>query len=342
MTQQPTVIDSRQNYLLFGLLAVLLVTVESFLIQEAWFPLSGVLPLAVLLDFALTLPFIYYFLVLRPKRQGILWAIPIAMVGIRLATTLLPTLPQILNWTIEAALVAFEIVVLVMLVRAVRKVLQEMRTSGQIDFLDSVRAATAKSHPALRIAAEEITTFYYSFVGWRKKTPVGTSCFSYHRENSLGILLGVLGFLSLPEMAVVHYLVALWNPTAAWIMTGLGIYSLIWIAGLYQAARLRPMLLAEDHVAIRVSLLWNAIIPYGLIKTGERISSTNENPAALRLKLLGESNIRLTLNTPVTLHSVFGIRREATILDLVVDEPERYVNLLQTHLKPPETDYGTA
>lgn len=338
MVEQVAPINYRRNYLAFGLLAILLVTIECFLIQSTWFPLSGVLPTAVLLDFALTLPLVYYFLVLRPKRQGILFALPVALIGVRLATTLLPTLPQILNGSLEAALVIFELAMMVTLFRAIRKVWQDMRATGQEDFLDSIRTATATAHPALRLAAEEVSTFYYSLIGWRKKTPTGPDCFSYHRETSLGLMLGVLGFLCLPELGIVHYLVALWNHTAAWILTGLSIYSLFWIAALYQAARLRPLLLTEDHVALRVSLLWSAKVPYGQITTAERISVTTADPDAMALYLLGEPNIRLTLATPITVLGIFGRRREATILDFAGDEPEQFLKQLQTRWQPPVRD----
>ena len=71
-------------------------------------------------------------------------------------------------------------------------------------------------------------------------------------------------FCTLPMAAVIvegvpmHLLLHRWSHVAAWISTGIGIYSFLWMVALYRSLALRPVLVSADHVVLQVGFLWRA------------------------------------------------------------------------------------
>ena len=93
--------------------------------------------------------------------------------------------------------------------------------------------------------ANEISIFHYAIAGWRGKAPTGPRVFSYHRENTYVTLAVALLMVMFVELFAVHALVhVFWSRLAAWILTGLTVYGIVWFLGDLHAIRLRPILLA--------------------------------------------------------------------------------------------------
>jgi hypothetical protein len=104
-------------------------------------------------------------------------------------------------------------------------------------------SATAILGPVAGTAlAYEISLIWLALFGWRRRHDAPPeSSFSYHRNSGyVHFAIAILIALVIETFAV-HFLLRLWSPVAAWILTAISIYSGFWIVGDLQAARLRPI-----------------------------------------------------------------------------------------------------
>ena len=60
---------------------------------------------------------------------------------------------------------------------------------------------------------------------------------------------------------------------AAWIVTVLDLYGVLWLVGDYHALRLRPTRIDDDTLVLSYGLRWRASIPLDAIGSVETISS---------------------------------------------------------------------
>ena len=280
---------------------------------------GGAIPFAVLFDLILSLPLLYHLVVLRPAGRPLLDAAPALTLGAVVAGALLATRPET-RLLVRASGVLAEAAVLALLVRRLRVAARQLQSADRDDFLLRVASLT---DPLLRVAGMELAVLYYAFVGPRRRRALGPGEFGYTEDTGLGGLLFALGFVVTMEGLAVHLLIHSWSPAAAWVLAAANVYTLIWLAAAYQAARLRPVALSADRLLVRTSLLWTAEIPRAAIASVTRIHEAPRGKGVLRAALAAEPALLVTLRAPVIARGPLGIRRSVTRIALHVDEPER-------------------
>ncbi|MEJ7662354.1 MAG: hypothetical protein WKG07_23690 [Hymenobacter sp.] len=144
-------------------------------------------------------------------------------------------------------------------------------------------------------------------------------------------LLATLAGLSVVELAAAHLAVGHWHPWAAWVLTGLSAYSLLWLLAHGQAVRRRPVLLTADKLVVRVGLVWQVAIAREQVVRVEKLTGAPRPAPGLlntaRL-LLTPPNLLLTLAAPQLVRGPYGLHRTVRRLAIYVDEPAA----LQTQL----------
>jgi len=136
------------------------------------------------------------------------------------------------------------------------------------------------------------------------------------------------------EVAPVHLLVALWSPAAAWVLTGLSLYTVLWLLGDYRAVVLRPSLLrATPHgevLEVRLGVRWNLRLPLAAVRAVRRVGArppAASTPGYLRAVAIGQPRFLLELAEPVTARGPYGWRREVSLLGLTVDDEAAFAAL---------------
>ena len=218
------------------------------------------------------------------------------------------------------ASVVAELVLMALLVRRVLKAAAQLRGATEDDLVLRMGALT---DPMMRVAGAELLVLYYAFVGPWVKPARRAEQFSYAEESGLGGLLLALGFVIAMEGLGVHLLVHAWSPRAAWVHAALNAYALVWLVALYQAARLRPMVVSGDRLLVRVSLLWTAEMPLAKVASVAAIAASPRGKDVLRAALGTAPVLLLTLIEPVVARGPFGIRRSVRRIALHVDDPAR-------------------
>ena len=319
--------------LLFLAIAAALLAVEAWIVNRADFPSQpGVVSLAVTLDIVLGLPLLFYLLLARYKRLPLITLAPVFVVSLMIAGHLLPPGHHTyLSW-IELAVPLVELTVLAVVSLKLRQVVghyRRLRLANAYfpETLEASLRAALPTFPPLvaSVAAAEASLVSFGLAGWLRRAPRATAelpRFSYHRHGNYAVILGFLTFMVLLETTVAHLLLARWSTTAAWVLTALSIYTLIWLFGDYQAGRLQPILLSDTHLHLRTGMRWRVDVPWQQVAALGKISQVNKKaPDYLNLAALGEPQLALRLSEPVAVHGLLGRIRFARVIGLSVDAP---------------------
>jgi hypothetical protein len=158
-----------------------------------------------------------------------------------------------------------------------------------------------------------------ALTGWFRRAPEG---FSMHRRTSYLAVMGVFCFLIVVESGAAHLVLASFSATAAWVATGLSLYTLLWMIGDAHAVRLSPLRLTPEGLLIERGRRWRVLVPWADLAEATPIESRVDG--ALDLSLLGP-NVLLTLRTPALARGPLGITRSAARLTLSIDDRDAFL-----------------
>jgi hypothetical protein len=285
---------------------------------------------AVLLDLAVVVPLAYFLLFLRGKKWPV-GLVPVFLLSLVGASLVMPGdyrqfLPRarLLALPAELGLVGY-------LLWRVRRVFAGLGAGGaETDVLDRLYQSFCRVLPNRRLAsvfAYELGVLYYGLLCWRSRPQTADQhAFSYHRNSGYGALILTLLIVSAVEVVGMHLVVRLWSGTVAWVLSALGAYAALWMAGDYQAVRLRPVVATDDALLVRVGLRWSVSIPYAQIEQVQprgKESLSKHTRGYLHAALLTDPQMILVLRGPVRARGPYGIEKEVRRVGLAVDEADR-------------------
>lgn len=287
---------------------------------------------AITFDLVVAVPLLFYLLVVRAARAPAITLVPVVLGSLFGASLVLPEEHQRYLDLAGRLAVPLELLLLgYVAVRIYRG--RSAPVEGRGGLLERLRATLRQVLPS-RLAADavahEAALLGYALLAWRARPDVceGELGFSVHRGNGYGGTLAAAGFMTIVETVVVHLLVERWSATAAWVLTALSLYGLVWLLGHFQAVRLRPVLLAPDALYVRIGLLWSARVPYGDIAALERAGAgarARHAPGYLHAVTLGPARLLVELCEPADVDGLYGyVKRDVHRIGLAVDDAERF------------------
>lgn len=228
---------------------------------------------------------------------------------------------------ILAALLAFEAVALTLVIVRIGRARRAWRVArtggaGRAEALERALAATGMPSLMRHALASELHIIGSAFAGWRtpRRAP---GLFTSHRTGGWPLLAGTFIGLTLVETPLVHLaLVAFGHPIAAWILTGLSLYSVAWLVGDLHALRHGGIALTESALELRLGARWRGTIPRSAIVRVERVTEAPNR--GVDFSILG-ANVLVTLAAPHEVRGLFGRRRVVDVLALSIDEPDRFM-----------------
>ena len=161
--------------------------------------------------------------------------VPLFILGIVIASFIIPKENQGLLSTIKTWIVPIvEITVFVLIIMNIRKAtkIYKQKKEQSFDLVTIVRETCASIFPkkAAGFLSVEILSFYYGFIHWRQ-VKLKENEFTYHKNTGTQVLLIAVIFLIGIETVAFHALLIKYNSIAAWILTGLSIYSAFQVFG---------------------------------------------------------------------------------------------------------------
>lgn len=283
----------------------------------------GVVAPAVAADLVLGLPLLGYLFLVRTGRVDGLALAPLAVLGMVLSAWWIPQ--GHLGGTGLALLpvVALETVVAATLFVRGRAVLRAYRAEASRHPYrrDAVRAAVAEVL-GRRLAAAllgEVEALVYALTGWRRPRVAARGvAFPGHTRRGYPAVLGALLLAVAAETVVLHLVVARASSVAAWVLTGLSIYSAVWLLGDLFAGRHNPTLLTDGTLHLRTGLRWRVDVPLPRIRA---VHTAPPDGGSVDFIFLGPPDLWIECDEPVVVEGPFGLRRRSRHLGIGVDDP---------------------
>jgi len=318
--------------ILIFLTCILITFTQKFLLH------SNTFATAITLDLTITAPFAYY-LAIRKSQISRSTVLRVFIAGVFLAGILLPNNSHSLLKVIKTWISPIiEISVIILLVKRFYSTTKRLKATNAPapDFLIHCRVMMTSicgSEKIGSVLASEFAVFYYIFVNNKKPVPRNSIVFTYHKENGILLIIPVFISLFIIETIGLHTLFLQWNRTAAWILTGLSLYSCLQLFAHMRAIKARPILLLENSIHLRNGLLGgDALIDIKNIHKVEIIKKSSQAANAVKLSLfkaLENQNIQLQLIHPIKVNKAFGITRKTNIILFKVDDAKEFKSRLE-------------
>lgn len=326
-----------QLLLPFGfLLTIILFSIG--LAMGPWLKMHPELAIGITYDLTLVAPLVYLLLI-RKKRIPNITVVPVFILGVVIATLILPAgFQNHLDIVKTFLLPVVELTVVSIIIYKTIQIRKHFKSkqSGQADFLEQLRNTTEEvlgQSKVARIFTTEISMFYYAFFAWRGKKR-NERQFTVYRASGITAVLGILIFILVIETVALHLLLGQWSTLAAWILTGLGIYTSLQLIAHLKALRHRFVEFGTDKLILRNGLFGDAVIPLDQIEGVEQIRKpiTDSNRKVEYLSLLKElekPNVALYFNQPITIERPYGIRQKCDTLMVSVDDLIQFIEQFQ-------------
>ena len=286
----------------------------------------GPVGIAAMCDLIVTVPVLYYLLLVRSGYSSSVAMIGVALTGARAAGFLLPAAEQSWLPSLRWLGVPLELFVIASVMRRLR------RLDKTIDAATRIRQAAGTLVRNERIAdmvAAEIEVFYYALFSWRAKPQArpGFQPFSCGEASGFQMFATLLAAVIVFEGIPMHFLLQHWNHAAAYIYTGFDVYALFWVIALGRSLQLRPVLIGEQSVLLHAGLVWQIEFKRENIKAMNPLAGDaprRKEPGYLSMVAINDPQWLIELNEPVAARGPYGLRRTVTKIGVAVDDPSSF------------------
>lgn len=334
-----TALSARDHFrpaIWFGLLFLLIISVEHTITTTTLFSQRPVLPYAVTFDLLVGMPALFYWLVVRHYRLPISSLAGVVGACLALAYWLLPVAQQAPLQALHFLPAVLEGITLLLLVAKGRRLVRSYQLAyrQQPHVWPCAQLAVQQTlGPAGVLLVAEVEMLRYAILGWWAKPEVTPHArvFSTYRKSGFTAMASMVGVALVVETAVVHLLVSLWSAqVAGWLLLLEG-YTLVMLLAHGQAVRLRPVLLTADTLHLQVGFVWQLTVPVGELVA---VTALRDHPTpapdllTLTKVLFTPPNLLLTFSQPVTVKGPYGIQRTGRRLAVYLDQPQQFVEAL--------------
>jgi hypothetical protein len=317
----------RQTIWMFLALAATVYVAVFFISRSAAAALHpGPIGIGAACDLMVTVPVLYYLLLVRYGYSSGTAMIAVALTGARAAGFLLPAAEQSWLPSLRWLGVPLELFVIASVVRRLR------RLDSTIDAATRIRHAAGTLVRNERVAdmiAAEIEVFYYALFSWRAKpqSRSGYQAFTCGEASGFSMVSTLLAAVIVFEGIPMHFLLQHWNHTAAYIYTAFDVYAMLWVVALGRSLHLRPVLIGKQSILLQAGLVWQIEFTRKDIKAINRLAGeapSRKQHSYLSMVALNDPQWLIELNEPVTARGPYGLRRTVTKIGIAVDDPESF------------------
>jgi hypothetical protein len=317
-------LDRRRIVLFAAATAIIAATCIAIVRTEAFARDPDVVAWGVTLDLTVTIPLLYYFVIVRTGMARTVTVVPVIVAGAILAALVLPRAYQQTLHGMRLLIAPLEVLIIILVVRKLATMRRRETHRDPLERFAFVAGETLGRGPAAMFIASEVAVMWYALFGWNRKPdiPDGARSFTVHERGGWGSVVACIIVLLVAESIGLHLLVQLWSRHAAWIVTFLDAYGLLWLLGDYNALRLRPSLLTHEQLTVRYGLRWTAIVPrdqIAAIRSAEGEADWKRK-GVLKVAMLEEPRYMIELREPVIATGLVGLRKMVHAIAISPDD----------------------
>ncbi|MEC0242146.1 hypothetical protein P4H66_20285 [Paenibacillus dokdonensis] len=331
--------------LLFIVCMCLILLTDSYAVRRTSFGTDQqLLNYALLFDFVLVIPLMYWLLIVRKKGGGMLKVLQAAVPCIILAWIALPAsgrsmltaapLPLKLTLTaLEILMIAVEARLAFVLFKRFRGNLRLHGTTAEALRLSTAERQTKPSVFSSFIV-NDILMVYYLIFSWKRKPVISEpdiTLFSYHRKTGQIVLAAVFTHVIAIETFGMHLLVRQWSDIAAWILSAADFWllSLLWADS--RASVIQPLEVRQEQLRIRYGMRIQADVPYSRIAAIDTALEFHPDKNESRHAALPvvTPNVRIELAEPMMVQTLLFMPRKVKTIYLALDEPSVFAQMMR-------------
>ena len=317
---------SRLNpQLVFVALALGINILVLLLARQATGPKAHSIAVGAVLDMTVTVPALYYWLVVRPGLRNLASLGLIALLSLWRAAFAFPEIIPGKVW-IGAATECLMIAAVWWGIRRARSAAGGITETDPVARIQAAVRGILPFSSAERVLTGELAVLYYG-LAWRAKPDVNprSQAFTLHRRSAFQDILLFVGLASLLEILPVHLLLNLWRPLAAWVATGLSLYGAFWAVSMSRAFELRPSLVSAEEILLRFGLLAQLRIPVSAIR-----AATREIPeGSMVMPRRTPAELYIGFNRPLEIEKLLGFRQTVSGIAVSADQGAEFESALR-------------
>ncbi len=296
----------RKSLIMFAALSLLLLASERWIatfVETSRHP--DIMAIAITADLVVGVPLLYYLLLARKRFLPLPSIVPVFILTLFAVRFILPPSQQWLLRFSEFLIPAIELSLALFVLFKLRHIIRDVRRARQdsLYFMDALRTGIRKSlrsDLATALLATEVAMFYFVFGGWFTRFSASredATIYSYYRNSGFTLLFWPIVTLVVVEVGLLHLVVSIWTQAGAWILTSINIYTLLWMVGHFQAARLQPVIVDDNYIYLRTGLIWRSQTPLSKIADIRKpIPVDLKVPGYVNVSLMGEPDLIIVLN----------------------------------------------
>lgn len=283
---------------------------------------------AVTFDLTITIPLLYYFVVIRTQTARPITIAPLFAACAAVAAMAIPPAYRQMLHDLRFLAAPLEVVTIVLLIRRIAAIKLAGAAADRVLRIDSAARQLLGDNLAAGVVASEVTVLSYALSGWRRKpdVPEGARSFTVHQKSGWSSVVACILVLIAAESLGAHLLLQLWSRRVAWIMTSLDLYGMLWVLGDFNALRLRPSLVTDDVLQIRYGLRWSLNVSREDIASARPYTAADLEGAGrrhtLRVAMIDEPRDLITLRSVAVARGFAGMRKSVTAIAIRADQEE--------------------
>jgi hypothetical protein len=284
-------------------------------------------------DIAISIPLIYWFVIVRTGRARPMTLIPLFVVAVAIASRIVPHGQHDFVEQLGYVAAPLDLVTLWMIARRLIRLRREATDEGDVPArIERITHQIFGNGMVAGFVALEVSSFYYGLFCWKKPAAPG---FSVYQRIGWDTVLACILVLLTAESIAVHLFIQAWSTRAAWVATLLDLYGAIWLIGDYHALRLRPITIDENTLHVRFGSRWSVSIPLQTIAAVEpvRAESDWKRKGVLKVAMLDEPCLLVRLSTPATAVGLAGIRKTIDAVAILPDDVEGFEETLRSAME---------
>ncbi len=324
-----------KKFLIAGIGAPFIILLISlFLALSPLIEMNADLAMGITYDLTIVSPVLYFLLIRKSKLPNIS-AVPVFVLGVVLATLILPTQFQLHLSNIKVfVLPIVELIVISTILWKVSKTIKTFRslsnTGRDFYLLFKQSASQVLGQPLVAaVLATEVAMIYYALFAWKKRI-ISPNEYSAFRENAVIATLATFIFLIVAETFALHFILIKWNITVAWVLFGVSLYTGIQLFGHLRAIRKRYTKLEERVLHLKYGLFGDVSFSVDQIEE-IKITSKSINDETLKVQQLAilsameSHNIAIYLKQPAIIQKAYGIAKSCDVVLFHIDKKEEFV-----------------
>lgn len=288
----------------------------------------------LLADMLITFPAAFYFLIIRPFKLRLRNLLLVVSCCCGVAYLIMPLQQQQYILQIRKTTVLLELGILIYAISKFKSIKTEyMQLQAQVpDTAFHLQESISKvlgNSLAIRMLASEITVLRFGLLCWLKgnNVPHGAKQYSTYKQSGYAGMFGVLLFVMLIELIAVHLLLMHYSRLAAYIVSALSLYGMLFLLADISAVLKSPVYVIEMHLLLRTGMRWRLYTDLDNIEVIVKLRGDFEpqeggfNGAIIK----SSANLHISFKQPVALSRLYRNTMMVTSVVLTVDDPDAFM-----------------